>query len=422
VRLDGGNVMVDAATADSVLVNGNPVNLLSGQSVMVGADLVYRTDNTWHMVHRHGNPEGDTISAVSATIVDGRLDISVFLDPVFGGQVNGLLGNFDGNPETDLALPDGQLVSRPLVFGDDPDAGVLGLYGAFRDAWRISEIAESLFIYIDGEGPNSFYLPDYPSKMFTLADFEQATIEAATASLLDAGLEQDSVAFNNALFDLLVTENPAYIQAAIHFQTQQAARPETAPEIAAPSVTGGALEGLLTFGGHVLDVTGGAMDGVRVTFTPQGQMVSHIRNARSEGAFEFDLLPNPDGGLVEASRAYDASVDGRPSALDALNVLRMAVGLQPSFGTAPGAAYIAADINADGKITALDALEVLRAAVGLQSVHTPRWVFIDSEADLSGLTRNHVEAPIGVRLGAMEDAMGDIGLTGILLGNLQEFA
>ena len=422
VRLEGGAVMVDVNTPDSVLVNGSVVALDSGESVMVGGDLVYRTGNTFHMVHRHGDPDGDTLSAVSATLVDGRLDISVFLNPVLAGQVNGLLGNFDGDPDTDLALPDGQLVSRPLVFGDDPGAGVLGLYGAFRDAWRITDAQDSLFTYGVDEGPDSFYLPDYPSSMITLDAFDPAEIESATEILLAAGLEEDSVAFNNALFDLLATGNPAYVDAAVTFQIQQAARPEAAPEIIAPEVTGGALEGLLSAGGAVRDVSGAAMEGVRVTFTPQGQSVAHIRNSRGDGEFGFDLLPNPNGGFVEASRTYDAAVDGRPSALDALNVLRLAVGIQPSFGPAPGEAFIAADMNRDGKITALDALEVLRAAVGVPSANTPGWVFIDADADLSGLNRHNAEAPVGVSLGAIEESMGSISLTGILLGNMQEFA
>lgn len=103
-------------------------------------------------------------------------------------------------------------------------------------------------------------------------------------------------------------------------------------------------------------------------------------------------------------------------------MLRLAVGLTPSFGAATPEAFIAADLNRDGAITALDALEVLRAAVGLDSANAPRWVFIDAQADLSDAARDSVPQDTGVMLDALPAAGADIALTGILLGHLSEFA
>ena len=254
VRLDGGAVMVDAATPGSVLVNGAAVALAPGQSHAVGDDLILRSGDTWHLIHRHGDPEGDSISTASITVVEGRLDITLFVDPALAGQVEGLLGNFDGDPETDLTLPDGTPISRPLVFGDDPEAGVLGLYGAFRDGWRVSDTDQSLFTYGPGAGPDSFFLPDYPTAMVTLEDFDAAAIAAARDTLAEAGLAPGTVAHDNALFDLLVTGNPAYVDAAVSFQARQEAAPDTAPDPLPAPVEGGALEGLVSLSGQVLGV------------------------------------------------------------------------------------------------------------------------------------------------------------------------
>lgn len=422
VRLAGGVVMLDATNSGSALANGSELHLLSGESAEFGGDLIYRTGDTWHLVHRHGDPDGDRISAVSVTIVDDRLDIAVFADQSLAGQMEGLLGNFDGNPDTDLALRDGRLVARPLQFGDDPDTGELGLYGAFRDEWRISDTADSLFSYQAGKGPDSFYLPDYPGRMLLLEDFDEEARDLATAQLLEAGLEPGTLAYDNALFDLLATGNTSYLDAAVAFQTQQDARPESDAPIIAPAVTGGALENLVGLSGSVQAGGGGTLAGVQVSFTPDGRSVGHIRNADSEGDFLFEVLPETAGAL-SASLDYDPAVHGGVTALDALNVLRLAVGLAPSWGTASPLNFIAADINQDGSVTALDALEVLRAAVGLNSVNQPRWVFLDADVDLSGVDRDNVPVEAGVRIDPLSiDGMTDLSMTGVLLGSMQEFA
>ena len=420
-RLDGGTVMVDAATPDSILINGARVSMALGDVVAVGSDLIYRSGNTYHAIHRHGDPDGDAISSASAVVVDGRLDITMFLDASLAGQVEGLLGNYDGDQATDLALPDGRLIARPLVFGDDPETGDLGLYGEFRDAWRVSTLEQSLFTYGPGESPNSFYLPDYPARMVTLDDFDEADRDAAAAQLVDAGLTPGSLPFNNALFDLLSTGNESYVAAATTQQQKIAVLPDTAPPITGTDVKGGELDGLITLTGRVFDLSDSAFSGLRVTFTPDGQSVGHIRNTRAGGDFEFEVLPSASGGRITAMRDYTTQTDGAITASDALDVLRIAVGLQPSFGPASPEALIAADIDRSGQVTASDALNVLRAAVGLSSDHAPRWVFLDATTDLDAISANSVTYETGINLPTLPDAMTGLDMKAILLGQMSEF-
>jgi hypothetical protein len=125
---------------------------------------------------------------------------------------------------------------------------------------------------------------------------------------------------------------------------------------------------------------------------------------------------------IDATRPWSiAAGDARITVLDALDVLRMAVGLTPSFGPARAQHFVAADLNLDGRITVLDALEVLRAAVGLQSIHSPRWVFFDTDLDWStlSLSRNSTHVPRGIEVQA-DWAGGDFGLQGILLGAMSD--
>ncbi len=120
---------------------------------------------------------------------------------------------------------------------------------------------------------------------------------------------------------------------------------------------------------------------------------------------------------VDVDRDYLPLRDGTPTAADALEVLRLAVGLEPSFGPATPEAYIAADFNRDGAVTSADALNILRVAVGLDSDVQPRWVFVDAAADLAATItgRDAVNYETGAILSEAQDS---VMLKGILLGNL----
>lgn len=140
----------------------------------------------------------------------------------------------------------------------------------------------------------------------------------------------------------------------------------------------------------------------------------------AEGLVMLDLEVGADH-KIEASREYDPLSDGKVSAQDALEIMRLAVGLAPSWGPAAPLDFIAADIDQDGAVTALDALEVLRFSVGLQSASQPRWVFIDSEADLSGIDRTNTAIDTGVRIDALTAGLTEVSLSGVLLGNMQDY-
>jgi VCBS repeat-containing protein len=106
--------------------------------------------------------------------------------------------------------------------------------------------------------------------------------------------------------------------------------------------------------GTISDRAGRPLDGSTVTFTPDDGS-DPIEVTNTENGFNLAAVPGASGHIV-ATRPYDPSTDGNVTALDALNVLRLAVGLSPSWGTTSPMDFIAADINQDGRVTALDAL------------------------------------------------------------------
>lgn len=165
---------------------------------------------------------------------------------------------------------------------------------------------------------------------------------------------------------------------------------------------------------------------------PQGIMRDDVLvTFRSEdGQTEFTALSTPNGyrfeigagqanglaGRIEITKPWTPTAgDPAITASDALDILRMAVGLTPSFGPPAVGNLIAADLNGDGIISAADALEALRAAVGLASANPPRWVFLDLDLDLSHMNAGNVSYQTGI---AVPDFSGlaDLNLGGILLG------
>ncbi|MGY6534278.1 MAG: hypothetical protein ACXIVG_02920, partial [Pararhodobacter sp.] len=125
-----------------------------------------------------------------------------------------------------------------------------------------------------------------------------------------------------------------------------------------------------------IDRRGAMLEDVAVTFTPD-EGAAQIGTTDAAGTLMLDI-PAGMGGSVTAALDYDGAP--RITANDALDILRMSVGLEPSFGPATAFDYIAADVNRDMRVDASDALEVLRHAVGLASDYAPEWVFVDADA------------------------------------------
>tara|TARA_R110000737_G_scaffold305106_1_gene312602 strand:+ start:1278 stop:4964 length:3687 start_codon:yes stop_codon:yes gene_type:complete len=121
--------------------------------------------------------------------------------------------------------------------------------------------------------------------------------------------------------------------------------------------------------------------------------------------------------LINADKDIDTASDKAIGAFDALQALRLAVGLDKSDGTSEWHDYIAADINKDGRVGADDALNILKFAVGLTDGPSTDWVFVDGDADWSGINRGTTTYDEGIQL---SDIMVDssINMTGILVGDV----
>ncbi len=184
------------------------------------------------------------------------------------------------------------------------------------------------------------------------------------------------------------------------------------------------------FGGLVPEGSGGVLGDITVDtqtanpaladaeirFTPNGGGTISVF-ADENGQFDLGLPSGTFPGQFDVVKSYSTASD-QITALDALQVLRISVGLDPTWGPATPENLIAADITQDGTVNALDALAVLQVAVGLPTTHPAEWVFLDSAADLSGITPTNVNYATGTNAVAV-DGQFSVDMTSILLGNLE---
>lgn len=182
--------------------------------------------------------------------------------------------------------------------------------------------------------------------------------------------------------------------------------------ISGPPASGG-VAGAITVNSQGVNP---ALSDAEIRFTPDGNATISVQ-ADGQGQFDLGLPTGTLAGQLDIVKTY-SNASGEITALDALQVLRIAVGLDPTWGPATSENLIAADITRDGHVNALDALAILQVAVGMPTAHEPEWVFLDQNADLSAITPTHVDYQTGTSTVALDGVIG-ADLTSILLGNLE---
>ena len=401
-------VMIDSNDADPLSVNGTVQTIADGDFLDVGADRIYRAGDTYTMVFAGDDGtlnDGDTQVAVK--VHDGRVDLSVRISDELAGRVEGLLGDGDGDKSNDVALADGTVLERPLAFED--------LYGDYRGDWRVDAEADSLFTYDTGETLAGFYDPAKPGSVTTVDDFDPADQEAARQAAADAGLTPGTVNYDNAVLDFLLTGDPDFVESSA---SEDVAAPETTS--VAPTLDAGQARATIQF--TVEDRAGDGIDDALVGFSTGASTARSLADGMGSGSGAYSLsLGDGASGRASASKSLSEADSDLVGSGDALDILRLAVGLEPGFGPAQDLDFVAGDLNQDGLVTAGDALDALRHAVGLETDNAPQWVFLDSDNLPTGLANDNVAYTPGVDIAAISDGL-DVSLTGVLLGNMQDFA
>jgi PKD repeat protein len=174
-----------------------------------------------------------------------------------------------------------------------------------------------------------------------------------------------------------------------------------------------------SIGGSLLDWLGNTIKAVSVVVTDLNDQQQGSGGVNTDGSFSVESnLSSGDAHLVfTKAEAIDAGTRPITSA-DALAALKIAVGLNPnSSGEVSPYQFIAADINNDGRVTSADALAILKVAVGLESLPDMAWVFMDSNADTSAITKSSVPV-ITNNVNVTLPTANDASYIGIMKGNV----
>ncbi|MEB3231971.1 MAG: VWD domain-containing protein [Leptolyngbyaceae bacterium] len=199
----------DAATGvPTVTVDGVEVTIPEGGQLDVGNSRIYRRSGEVYTIVYAGE-NGIIEDGDDQLIVDylrpGTLNIvDVCISDERSGQVQGLLGNGNLNPDDDVARANGNLLPRPLRFSD--------LYGQYREDWRVKDVTTSLFTYDEGQGPETFFNPDFPAERVSFEDLTPEEQEIGRQAALAAGYIEGTFAFFAAAFDFAITNDSGFLE------------------------------------------------------------------------------------------------------------------------------------------------------------------------------------------------------------------
>jgi len=199
--LDGQRVTLYKDT-QQLLINGNPTVVPDNGFLPVGEGFIERDGNVYSIVY----PTGDELVA---KLLSSRINIKVLLPEAREGQVVGLLGNNNGNPDDDIAKRDGTVLTAPVALET--------LYGEFADSWRLTQ-EESLFEYNPGEDTNTFTISNFPRERVSIDDLNPADVRRAEELIGDR--ISDPTVREAAIIDLVLTDfDESVIEGAIASQT-----------------------------------------------------------------------------------------------------------------------------------------------------------------------------------------------------------
>jgi Ca2+-binding RTX toxin-like protein len=181
----------------------------------------------------------------------------------------------------------------------------------------------------------------------------------------------------------------------------------------------------LSGGTYTIDLTGTTLSGS--VFTRSGAALPEVvleadtglsTRTSSTGTFELDLSGSEQ--LLSGSLSFSNTGSTKTiSAADALDALKLSVGLPTDAGLNDAFSLISADFDQNGRVTASDALEILKNSVGLATEQSPQFVFLDTNADYSSVDKASTHYTEGVNIADIS-ADTSISLTGILIGDVND--
>jgi hypothetical protein len=208
-----------------VHIDGQPTAVPRGEKALPGGGTLVSRESDTGAADGYDLRWPDGSEAAVDPIAAYGYRVLVKLAPTRAGKVEGLLGNFDGDPTNDIAARGGPPLAPPITFEK--------LYPSYADSWRI-RAADSLFTYADGESTETFTDRSFPERGMTVTDLDPATRARAEEICRWAGITEPWQ-LAECVFDVGVTGRSEFAVGAAG--SELVAPPVAAPIAAAPLVS-----------------------------------------------------------------------------------------------------------------------------------------------------------------------------------------
>ena len=169
-----------------------------------------------------------------------------------------------------------------------------------------------------------------------------------------------------------------------------------------------------TFTSKTVTRSGNALSDVTLTYNIEG---SESNYSTVDGENSIQISASSSGTLT-AEFTYSPDIKAITSQ-DALETLRLSVGMTTQSGTSSAFDFIAADFNRDGKVTSADALSILKYSVGLPTEEQATWKFLDPSANYSDINRLNTNTSEGINFENLSTDT-EVIMTGILIGDVND--
>ncbi len=192
--LEAGTLVVHRDSAATTVATGST-------SLPGGVTLEHSLDPSYGDTYTVTWPDGTAASVWRASV--WGLVVAVSAAPARAGTLSGLLGDFDGHQDNDVAPRGGTPIADPSF---------ATLYPAFADSWRITD-ATSLFDYPARQNTATYTDRSFPHAAQTAADLPADVRTSADAACAAAGVT-DPGALADCELDTAVTGQPDFAIAA----------------------------------------------------------------------------------------------------------------------------------------------------------------------------------------------------------------
>ena len=180
-------------------VDGEEIELEIGERLPLGGGEILRMSSEDFVVIL-GEDEHDYVWRRSG--IGNVLNIGVELKGSRAGQVRGLLGNFNGDPDNEMVSRDGVVLVEPVAWSE--------LYEVFGDSYRVTD-ETSLFDYAEGEDTSTYRIPDFPGEPALVEFLDPAIRDPAQIVCEEAGL-LDPVMLDACILDVACSGNHGYAE------------------------------------------------------------------------------------------------------------------------------------------------------------------------------------------------------------------